>query len=122
MQLSDKKKFLNMIEEGIFDFDLLVKCIAKLNGKITRKCQNVQHAKALLDWAGHEAFYEESKEELSELISYRKPILDILMKSYHISLDELKTRTKEINYDDLPTYAMIASVRKRILSGVFICV
>lgn len=122
MQKSDKERILNMIESGIFEAKLLVGCIAKLNGKITRKYQHSQHLKAIIDLAGHDAYYAESIEELNSLIAYRKPILDTLMKKYRISLEEVKMLAKKAKYEDLPTYQMIDAIRNRILSGVFICI
>lgn len=121
MQKADKEKIFNMIESGIFDAKLLTSCIAKLNRKITRKYRQTQNLKALINLAGHDAFYAESVEELNALIVYRKPILDALMKTYRFSLEEVKMLAKETKYEDLPTYKMIDAVRERILSGAYIC-
>lgn len=121
MQKAEKERIIQMTEEGIFDAELLVNCIAKLNKKITRKYQNAQHLKGIINLAGHDVFYAESVEELNALIAYRKPILDALMKTYRFSLDEVKMLAKKAKYEDLPTYQMIDAVRERILSGAFIC-
>ena len=122
MQKEDKDRILKKIDEGIFDAKLLVNCIAKLNGKIERKYRYVLISSANRNIEAERIAYEENLNQYKTWIAYRKPILDILMKKYRLSLEDVKRLAKNAKYEELPTYKMIDAIRERILSGVFLCV
>ena len=120
MQKANKEKILNMIESGIFDAELLIKCIAKINIKVARKYRQVKKYEDFSE-VGNEQIHAYNLQEFDDMVQYRKPILDTLMKTYRFSLEEVKALTKKANYDDLPTYKMIEAIRNRILSGDYMC-
>ena len=61
----------------------------------------------------------ESKIKLDELISYRKPFIDFLMKDCHLSLDDIKNAVANVKEKNIPTKAVCDRVRDIIVSGVY---
>ena len=91
--------------------EYLLNCIAK-------------HEKGINDLAYKESQYRAScynnfKLELEKLIEYRKPFMDVLMKEYHMSLDDIKIALKDVKDKNISTAAVCDQIRNLVVKGCY---
>ena len=66
----------------------------------------------------HEAGREDCA-ACDDLITYRQPFVDFLMKDCHMSLDDIKVSVSKVKEKNIPTKVICDKVRDIILSGVY---
>lgn len=59
------------------------------------------------------------KLELDKLIEYRQPFIDVLMKEYRMSLDDIKTALQSVKDKNIPTNAVCDQIRGIITNGCY---
>lgn len=108
MDRSYRLKMEACITSGKVTKEYILNCIAK-------------HEKKINDFAYKErkyrASYNNYKLELDQLIEYRKPFVDVLMKEYGMSIADIKTAVSEVKNKNIPTNAMCDQVRDIITKG-----
>ena len=115
-------KLEEMIKKKKLNKELLIACIAKINPKIERvntyiyRIRNY-YSDGLTTAANDEI--KNHKEEFDKWIDYRKPILDLVMYGYKLSLNVVKQLVKEADKNNLPTFKMIDTIRTMIINYDF---
>jgi len=110
MNRSYRLKIEDMLSNNILTQEILINCCAKYNSKISRLAYNEKCYKN----------YEcrgSNQEQLQELIDYRKPFMDVLMREYKLSLDVIKDMIAEADVGNIPTKKIRDQVRDIILNG-----
>ena len=120
-----------MIETHELNQEILIHCITMINHKIDKAYMKLQKYTAYSnynkEWLNdglnispyygiRDADISEVKKKLEELLIYRKPFLDLVMKSYKINLDSVKSLVSQADFNKLPTYKMIDEIRKIIVA------
>ena len=115
-------KLEEMIKNKKLSKDLLISCIAKINPKIERVNTYIYRIKNYYSDGLTTAAKDEiknHKEDFNRWIDYRKPILDLVMCGYKLSLDNLKELVKNTEKENLPTFKMIDTIRTMIINYDF---
>ena len=116
-------KLEEMIKNKKLSKDLLISCIAKINPKIERINTNIWKVKNyykddLNSFVAKDEI-KNHKEELNSWIEYRKPILDLVMCGYKLSLEKVKELVKNTDKENLPTFKTIDKIRDMIINYDF---
>lgn len=124
MNRNQRLKIEQMLKNKEINKELLINCIAKINPKIEKANTNIWKVKNCYknDLASFTAAKDEiknHKEEFDRWINYRKPILDLVMYGYKLSLNVVKQLVKEANKENLPTFKMIDTIRTMIINFDF---
>ena len=136
MHMSYRLKLEKMIENHELNKEMLVHCIAVINKKINRtykkyrelkyKCESDKKWEAYRKEHPVPPYYsvddiqvENAKRKFDELVAYRKPILDVLMKGYAISLDTVKTLVMDADDNKLPTQKTVDTIRDMIVNSYY---
>lgn len=121
MHRSYRLKIENCINTSTLTIELLLVCIAKLNPIIkdlsykVKKDANVDKVYGIGNcYSNSNAEHIQKKEFYSDI---RKPMMDVLLRDYHISFDEIVTRTNEIPEIKIPTMKVCQQVQEIINSG-----
>ena len=115
-------KLEQMLKNQELSKELLISCIAKINPKIERVNTYIYRTKNYYSDGLTTAAKDElknHKEEFDRWINYRKPILDLVMYGYKLSLNVVKQLVKEADKNNLPTFKMIDTIRTMIINYDF---
>ena len=115
-------KLEEMIKKKKLNKELLIACIAKINPKIERVNTYIYRIRNYYSDGLTTAAKDEiknHKEDFNRWIDYRKPILDLVMCGYKLSLDNLKELVKNTEKENLPTFKMIDTIRTMIINYDF---
>lgn len=132
MHRSYRLRLEKMIEQHELDQELLIHCIAVINKRVNRAYASLQKLTAYhdydLEWEEYQRinhlppYYSvrdidvsEAKKKLEELITYRKPFLELLMKEYKISLDHVKSLVAQADKNKNPTFEMVETIHEMII-------
>ena len=99
------------LNDNILTDEYVINCIAKYENKINQLAYKEKQYRNV----GCNNF----KLELDELITYRQPFVDFLMKDCHMSLDDIKVSVSKVKEKNIPTKVICDKVRDIILSGVY---
>ena len=114
MDRSYKLKMEEKLNNGILTVDIIVSCIAKNENKINKLAYDIKKYQQFYDGINR---VNESKIKMDELVKYRKPFIDVLMKSCFLSLDEIKEKVANVKEKNIPTKVICDMVRAMLVSG-----
>ena len=114
MDRSYKLKMEEKLNNGILTVDIIVSCIAKNENKINKLAYDIKKYQHFYDGINR---VNESKIKMDELVKYRKPFIDVLMKSCFLSLDEIKEKVANVKEKNIPTKVICDMVRAMLVSG-----
>lgn len=112
MNRSYRLKMEYMLSNNILTQEILINCCTKFDSKISRLAYNEKCYKN----------YEcrgSNQEQLQELIDYRKPFMDVLMREYKLSLDVIKDMMAEADNRNIPTKKVCDQIRDIISNGKY---
>lgn len=115
-------KLEQMLKNKELNKELLINCICKINPKIERVNTYIYRIKNYYSDGLTTAAKDEiknHKEDFNRWIDYRKPILDLVMYGYKLSLNVVKQLVKEADKNNLPTFKMIDTIRTMIINYDF---
>lgn len=116
MDRSYRLKMEEKLNNGVLTVDIIVSCIAKNESRINKLAYDVKKYQNFYDGINR---ISESKIKMDELITYRQPFIDFLMKDCHMSLDDIKQAVANVKEKNIPTKAVGDKVRNIITSGVY---
>lgn len=111
MDKSYRVKMEEKLRNNILTTEYVFNCVAKYENKINQLAYKEKQYRNV----GCNNF----KLELEELIAYRKPFIDFLMKDCHMSLDDIKNSVVNVKEKNIPTKKVCEQIRDIILSGVY---
>lgn len=109
MDRSYRLKMEEKLSNNILTVEYVLNCAAKYEDKINQLAYKERQYR--------NAVYNNYKSQLDELISYRKPFINILMKGYHMTLDDIKESLCNVKEKNIPTKQVCDRVREIIVSG-----
>lgn len=109
MDRSCRLKMEEKLSKNILAVEYVLNCAAKHENKINQLAYKEKQYRNV--------GYNNFKSQLDDLITYRKPFIDILMTEYHMSLDDIKDAFCNVREKDIPTKQMCDRVREIIVSG-----
>ena len=114
MDRSYRLRMENKLNDGILTVDIIASCIAKNELKINKLAYGIKRYSNY----NNNTFVEDDRQlKLDELIAYRQPFVDVLIKRCHMSLDEVKSVVDIVKEKNIPTKAVIDKVRVMLISG-----
>lgn len=111
MDRSYKLKMEERLKSNTLTKEYILNCVAKYEKKINH-----------LAYKEKQYHYSNHKLELDKLIEYRQPFIDVLMRKYHMSLDDIKSALQTVKDKNIPTTAMCDRIRDMIIHGTYFCV
>lgn len=109
MDRSYRLKMEEKLNNNILTVEYVMNCIAKYEDKINQLAYKEKQYKNI--------GYNNFKIELDEMIVYRQPFIDILMKGYYMSLNDIKNSICDVKEKNISTKKMCDRIRKIIVSG-----
>ncbi len=124
MERGYRLKQKQLLNNHILNQEILVHSIARLNTKIDaayKKCRiiNASYERNIKIGCSNSGLqdkrdYEAWKYKYDCLAEKRKPLLDILMQGYHLSLENAKELIKQADKENFPTYKTVDNVIQMI--------
>ena len=108
MDRSYRLKMEEKLSNNVLTVEYVMNCIAKYENKINQLAYKERQYRNV--------GYNNFKSQLNGLITYRKPFIDILMKGYHMSLDDIKESLCNVKEKNIPTKQVCDRVRELIVS------
>ena len=118
-----------LLNSNTLNQEILVHCIARLNTKINaayKKCTVIRISYERNTNNGHSSLALHDKHDLeiwqhkyNSLIQKREPLLNTLMKNYHLSLDRVKKLIMQADKEKFPTYKIVDTVIQMIQNSNF---
>lgn len=115
MDRSYRLKMEERLNMNILTKEYILSCIVKPNKRIGKLLYKKKQYKSVL----FQSYELEIDEEINNLIKYRKPFIDVLMKDYNMSLDDIKTELQGIKDKNIPTNAVCDNIRNIIINGCY---
>ncbi len=109
MDRSYRLKMEEKLSKNILTVEYVLNCAAKHENKINQLAYKEKQYRNV--------GYNNFKSQLNELVTYRKPFIDILMKGYHMSLDDIKDSFCNVKEKNIPTKQVCDRIREIIVSG-----
>lgn len=91
--------------------EYILNCIAKHEKKINDLAYKEKQYRS--------SYYNNHKLELDKLIEYRQPFVDVLMKEYRMSLEDIKIALQDVKDKNIPTNAVCNQIRGIITNGCY---
>ena len=113
MDRSYRLKMEQKLSENILTVEYVLNCVAKFEDKINQLAYKEKQYRNV-DY-GCDSY----KIRLDELITYRKPFIDFLMRDCHMSLADIKDAVANVKEKNIPTTKVCDQIREIILSGVY---
>ena len=111
MDRSYRLKMEDKLNSNILTKEYILNCIAKHEKKIDALAYKEKQYRG--------SNYNNHKLELDKLIEYRKPFIDILMRKYRMSLDDIKIALQSVKDKNIPTNAVCDQIRNIITNGCY---
>lgn len=111
MDRSYRLKMTDKLNSNILTKEYILNCIAKHEKKI--------NCLAYKDKQYRTSNYNNYKLELDKMIEYRQPFIDVLMKGYNMSLDDIKTALQGVKDKNIPTVIVCDRIRNIITNGCY---
>lgn len=111
MDKSYRLKMEQKLNENILTVEYVINCVAKFESKINQL--------AYMEKQYRNVGYNNYKLELEELIAYRKPLVDFLIRDCHMSLDDIKSAVANVKEKNIPTKKVCEQIRDIIISTVY---
>lgn len=120
MNRSYRLKIEKLISDNTVTMELLLICLAKLNpviADLAYKEKRYAHCNTINYGSGNQE-YIDKRLHYTEI---RKPILDVLLRDYHMKFDDIKLKTAEISDIKIPTMKVCEQVSNMISEGMYMC-
>lgn len=111
MDKSYRLKMEDKLNSNTLTKEYILNCIAKHEKKIDTLAYKEKQYRA--------SNYNNHKLELNKLIEYRKPFIDILMREYRMSLDDIKIALSNVKDKNIPTNGVCDQIREIITNGCY---
>lgn len=111
MDKSYRLKMEQKLNENILTVEYVINCVAKFDNKINQLAYKEKQYRNI--------GYNNYKLELEELIAYRKPFVDFLIRYCHMSLDDIKDAVANVKEKNIPTKKVCEQIRDIIISTVY---
>ena len=111
MDRSYRLKMEERLSNNILTIEYVLNCIAKYEDKINQTAYKEKQYRNV-DYGS-----DNYKIRLDELIAYRKPFVDFLMKECRMPLDDIKDAVANVKEKNIPTKKVCDQIRDIILSG-----
>lgn len=111
MDKSYRLKMEQKLNENILTVEYVINCVAKFESKINQLAYKEKQYRNV--------GYNNYKLELEELIAYRKPFVNFLIRDCHMSLDDVKNVVATVKEKNIPTKKVCEQIRDIITSGVY---
>lgn len=111
MDKSYRLKMEDKINSNTLTIEYVINCIAKNEDKINKLAYKEKQYR--------NTKYNNYKTELDEMIVYRQPFIDFLMKDCKMSLDDIKNAVDKVKEKNIPTKDMCNRIRDIIVSGSY---
>lgn len=111
MDKSYRLKMEEKLNNNTLTVEYVINCIAKFEDKINQLAYKEKQYRNV--------GYNNFKLELDELIAYRKPFVDFLMRDCHISLDDIKESVANVKEKNIPTKKVCDQIRDIIVSNAY---
>lgn len=111
MDRSYRLKMEQRLNNNTLTVEYVINAIAKFENKINQLAYKEKQYR--------NAGCNNYKLELDEMITYRQPFIDFLMKDCHMSLDDIKKSVANVKEKNIPTKAICDKIREIILSSVY---
>lgn len=109
MDRSYRLKMEEKLKSNTLTKEYILNCIAKHEKKINELAYKEKQYRA--------SNYNNHKLEMDKLIEYRKPFVDVLMREYRVSLDDIKIALSDVKDKNIPTNAVCDQIRNIITNG-----
>lgn len=109
MDRSYRLKMEEKLSKNILTVEYVMNCAAKYENKINRLAYKEKQYRNV--------GYNDFKGQLNELVTYRKPFIDILIKEYHMLLDDVKKSLCNVKEKNIPTKQVCDRIRDMIVAG-----
>lgn len=109
MDKSYRLKMEEKLSNNILTVGYVLNCVAKYENKINQ----LVYKEKQYGNVGYNNF----RSQLNGLVTYRKPFIDILMKGYHMSLDDITDSLCKVKEKNIPTKQVCDYAREIIVSG-----
>lgn len=124
MNRSHRLKIENWISTNTITVELLLICLAKLNPIIKSYAYKVKiDANVSKTYGSNSCYSYGNGENISKKEFYtniRKPMMDVLLRDYHLTFDEILARVNEIPDIKIPTMKICQQVQGIINGGNYI--
>lgn len=111
MDRSYRLKMEEKLNDNVLTVEYVINCVAKLNSKADMLAYKEKKYR--------NAYFNNFGIELDELIAYRKPFIDFLMKDCAMSLDDIKDSASNVKEKNIPTKKVCDQIRDMIVSGSY---
>ena len=109
MDKSYRLKMEDKLNSNTVTAEYILNCIAKHEKKINDLAYKVKR----FSYADVNIY----KPDLDKMIEYRQPFIDVLMKEYNMTLDEIKMAVQNVKDKNIPTNAVCDQIRNMIIDG-----
>ena len=109
MDRSYKLKMEDKLNTNTLTKEYILNCIAKNEKKINELAYKEKQYRS--------SYYNNHKLELDKMTEYRQPFIDVLMKEYRMSLDDIKIALQNVKDKNIPTNAVCDQIRGIITNG-----
>ena len=109
MDRSYKLKMEDKLNTNTLTKEYILNCIAKHEKKINELAYKEKQYRS--------SYYNNHKLELDMMTEYRQPFIDILMKEYRMSLEDIKIALQDVKDKNIPTNAVCDQIRGIITNG-----
>ncbi len=111
MDRSYKLKMEDKLNTNTLTKEYILNCIAKHEKKINELAYKEKQYRRVP--------YNNFKHDMDKLTEYRQPFIDILMKEYRMSLDDIKIALQSVKDKNIPTNAVCDQIRGIITNGCY---
>jgi hypothetical protein len=111
MDKSYRMKMEKDLQSNTLKIEYVLNCIAKHENKINQLAYKERRYR--------NAYSNNYKIQMDELIAYRKPFIDLLMQDCHMSLDDIKESVSKVKEKNIPTQKVCDDIRNMIISGCY---
>lgn len=111
MDRSYRLKMEDKLNTNTLTKEYILNCIAKHEKKINDLAYKEKQYRS--------SYYNNHKLELDKLIEYRQPFVDVLMKEYRMSLEDIKIALQDVKDKNIPTNAVCNQIRGIITNGCY---
>lgn len=113
MDRSYRLKMENKLHSNIITKEYVLNCVAKYEKRISTLAYKEKQYRAV-------SYINYYKMDLEEMIEYRKPFIDILMRGYRMSLDDIKAALSNVKTKNIPSRAVCDEIRNIIINGEYV--
>lgn len=99
------------LNDNVLTKEYVLNCIAKYEKKINKLAYKEKQYRSVA--------YNNYKAELNELIQYRQPFIEFLMKEYRMSINDIKSDLLSVKEKNIPSKSVCDMTRNIIVNGFY---